>query len=517
MRTFLSLCFVLLASGIALTNIQPLQAGAAGITQGGVNGWQTAPLPPPTPPTNTDETVLTQLNRPFRLNVHQWVTLSDTPDAFSVELAALVSDSRCPADVNCVVAGQVEFQLLLRSDNVISPRHFTIGTYPINEQNKVRYAGYEIELVEVQPPAPAHTQRLKPGAYVATLVVRRDDILTPEVTATPTNTPTPTPTPRHGQVPSQPSALNQPFPLHVGETADLQDVDIQITLRSVTDDSGCLTATDCSVMVANGTLVLQRGNEREILTFITSITPQQSFDYEFAGYVVELVHLEKERNDDPVATFIVKRPTSTVEIPAPQRVARCPDFSRFDAAAILQEAVDKEAIANLVFGPLASDATSAAGLCGYVSSVHSEDRPIDEQVPHLASAVAADRAVVAAVIDSTNSNEILQLATLITAGDEAVDAAMLLQLQTELTVGLYDNVIGDLTAIATARQRDTVIPITEIGEGGLWLWRPVADGYFALLLVRDGERFRVVTALLNGEAEEETVFDYAIVIAARLE
>lgn len=95
-------------------------------------------------------------------------------------------------------------------------------------------------------------------------------------------------------------------------------------------------------------------------------------------------------------------------------MARCPDFSRFDAAAILQEAVAKEAIANLVFGPIALDTTTVAGLCSYITSAHSNTQQIDiVGAPHLATAVAADQAVVATMIDAADIEQIRQLATLI--------------------------------------------------------------------------------------------------------
>lgn len=499
---FLVVCLVWLS--LALAGIQPAYAHT-------VSPNATAPLPPPTPTADAGAASSAVLDQPFTLAIGDWATINDTPEAFGVQVAELVSDNRCPARVNCVVAGQVEFMLQVRMGNVVHRQRFPIGTYPMNDGNKVRYGGYEIELTAVEPPAPPPDETLDPSQYEATLIVRAEKAATPAATTLPTATPTPQDDPGDGQG----LAINEPFTLQVGETANLADIDFRVTLRSLTDDSGCVTADDCSLMLAEGTLVLQQGDDREVLTFHVSFTPEQPFTYDFAGYAVHLVHLEQERNGNQVATFVVKKPTPTVEIPAPQRVARCPRFSRFDAAAILQEDVQQDAIANLVFGPLPAEATAAAGLCGYVTTAFNDARQIDEQAPALLSEVAADRVVAVDEIAGSDVTRLLQLANLVAAADPEAQRGTLLRLQTQLAAGKSEAFIRDVTTIAEAMPTFTVSPIQGIGDEGVWLWQQIDTGYFALLLIRDEQRFRVVTALLNREADELTVLDYAVLVARR--
>lgn len=472
---------------------------------------ETAPLPPPTPTADAGAAIHATLDEPFTLHIGDWATLSDTPEEVGVQVAELVSDNRCPARVNCVVAGQVEFMLRVRRGNVVHRQLFSIGTYPMNDGNKVRYGGYEIELIAVEPPAPPPDEELAPSQYEATLLVRVDGNATPEPTALPTATPTP----QDNQDDAQGPLLNQPFTLEVGETATLSEIDFRVTLRSLSDDSGCVTADDCSLMLAEGTLVLQQGDDREVLTFSTSFTPEQPFAYAYAGYMVQLLHVEQGRDGNQVATFVIQQPQSMVEIPAPQRVARCPAFSRFDAAALLQEEVDAEAIANLVFGPLPADATEAAGLCGYVTTAFSDARPIDEQAPTLLSEVAADRAVVVDTIASSDITRLLQLANLVAAADPATQTSILLRLQAQLTAGDTADFMHDVADMAAADPTFTVETLTNRNEEGVWLWQQTQDGYFALLLLRDGERFQVVVALLNADSQEQTVRAYALAVAGR--
>ncbi|MEZ4683203.1 MAG: hypothetical protein R2932_54245 [Caldilineaceae bacterium] len=519
-RTFLLVCFVLLASGVALIDTKALQAGAIRAVQTDFNHQQTAPLPP-SPTAVADETVLARLDRPFTVGLHQWVTVDKTAEHFSLQLSALVQDSRCPAGVNCIVAGQVEFRLLLRTDNVVSPQVFQIGSYPINDQNKVRYAGYEIELTAVQPLAPPPGQRLNPSDYRAMLIVRRDGTVAPKPTIEPTWTPTVTPTAIAVPQDGQNMDLGQPFTLHVGESVNIPAADLQLTLRSMSDDSGCLTATDCSVMMANGTLALQRGDERELLTFITSFSPEQAFTYDFAGYVVELLHLEKELGEkgqggSHVATFVVQRSMPVVALPTPERVADCPGFSRFDAAALLQEEVEPRAVANLVFGPLVADVEHVEGFCGYIASVKSGDIKSDLAAPYIASALAAERGVVAATINRADSNQLLQLVQLVTAGT-AHQPTAIYQLQAELAAGFYEDVISTLTDIAAQMPTISVTPVDGVGAEGVWLWQPLPDGFFGMLIAHDGDRFPVVVALLNADANEEVVLAHAMVVARYLQ
>jgi len=523
MRKFSLILFFLLSTSFSFVNVQPLFARTVIETQAARVSFATVPIPPPTStPTSTPTTtngdeaaVIARLDTPFTLYLREWATISDTPEQFSLLLTSVMSDSRCPATVNCVVAGQAEFMLLLRTGNVISPKQFHIGSYPTNEQNKVRYAGYAVELVEVQPHAPPPDQHLQPEEYQVTLVVHGDDTVTttPEARAVPIATATPAAERDTAAI----AAINQPFTLHEGERASVPDADFHVTLRSVTEDSGCLSVRDCSVMLAEGTLVLQQGDQREVLDFNVSFTPEQPFDYDFAGYVVQLVHIEQARNGEAVATFVVSKPTSPVKIPDPQRVDRCSAFSRFDAAAILQEEVAQEAIANLVFGPLASDGHEVQGMCGYVTTAFSDARLIDEQVPYIASEVAADRAMAAAVVQGDDITQLLQLAHLVYAADPDADPNALLRLQTELTAGFYENVISTLTTAAETIPDFTVSPIQGIGDEGVWLWQRLANGYFALLITREEETFSVVTALLNTDAEELTVLDYAVLLARRFD
>ena len=77
-------------------------------------------------------------------------------DGVSVTFTRLVSDSRCPAGVQCIQKGQaiVELQCIQRSETKV----IRLSTDPPGNQSEV--FGYRIELLGVASPAASATIRL---------------------------------------------------------------------------------------------------------------------------------------------------------------------------------------------------------------------------------------------------------------------------------------------------------------------------------------------------------------------
>ncbi|HEY4561415.1 MAG TPA: hypothetical protein VIJ36_00460, partial [Thermoanaerobaculia bacterium] len=56
--------------------------------------------------------------------------------------------------------------------------------------------------------------------------------------------------------------LDAPFALAAGETARLGSEDFEVTLRSMSDDSGCDDPKDCSSILFKGTLLTRHGEKK---------------------------------------------------------------------------------------------------------------------------------------------------------------------------------------------------------------------------------------------------------------
>ena len=109
---------------------------------------------------------------------------------------------------------------------------------------------------------------------------------------------------------SQPLGLNQQIALHVGETKRVGPDGFEITLRSVSDASGCISTTDCSIMVFDGTILAQLGEKSELTRVQASIRQGQAVSLDLGDYSYQLIGV---RHDDNrlQALFIVRGQTAT--------------------------------------------------------------------------------------------------------------------------------------------------------------------------------------------------------------
>jgi len=355
------------------------------------------------PKTVTDITataVTAQLGEPFTFQPGQWATLAHTPDNLGVHFQAVIEDSRCPALVDCAWSGQALVRLSFRQDGILKPLLLDLSTLPTQNKNKVQFADYEIELQDLDP-KPQHDsakKEIKQGDYRATLIVRKVDraptaTATPAETATPSATLTPTPELTPIRMPDKTLAapLDAPFILSLGQTAAITDEEFKVTLRSVTDDSGCFSEDDCSSMTFNGTLALQKGEDKQLLQLMVGFHPESPFATDFAGYTVQLTKIQKAQQGDFEATLVVTKtpaqmgqqnnenpqgapiPTEPTEAPLiePLDYTPCPELSKTDAETILAMPVQA-----------ATQLDPQSGLCTYRSIDPSETA---DQAPYFAT------------------------------------------------------------------------------------------------------------------------------------
>ena len=321
-------------------------------------------------------------------------------------------------------------------------------------------------------------------------------------------------------------ALDQPFLLRQGQTGRIESEDVSVTLRSLSEDSGCFSPDDCSTMLAEGTLAMQAGEDKELLDFSASLTPDSPFTYEFGDLVIALVHVQANEDGEPLATFVIssKRPAE-IAVPEPRLAKRCPGFSRFDAAAILQADVNPRPIANLVFAPLASSAPEPTGLCGYYATEGGPetlaDTPLDPALPYLASAVDTPYAAVAARLAGEETLQLLHLLPLVSGGEDEVDSAAMMQLQTQLAAGMSDEFLPTLYEVAQGNADAQVewIGSNELDSGAqeaLWLALPANAGEFVAAISHHNGDFVIVAALVSPDVTAADAKGYVLTVLNRL-
>jgi hypothetical protein len=104
---------------------------------------------------------------------------------------------------------------------------------------------------------------------------------------------------------SAPPRLNEPVVLKAGETRAVGSDGFGITLRHISEDSGCLSSTDCSTMIFNGSIVASLGDRNHLIQAGAVLRPGQWLKLDFDGYEFALTDVRRNERNQLQATFIV--------------------------------------------------------------------------------------------------------------------------------------------------------------------------------------------------------------------
>jgi len=100
--------------------------------------------------------------------------------------------------------------------------------------------------------------------------------------------------------------LDAPFALSAGETARLGAEDFEVTLRSMSDDSGCDDPKDCSSILFKGTLLTRHGEKKEMAQIMAFFAPDRPYAMTWEGYQVQMTAIRRPDPKGPLyATFRV--------------------------------------------------------------------------------------------------------------------------------------------------------------------------------------------------------------------
>ena len=121
-------------------------------------------------PEEGGERVRVRLGQEFKLRVGQQAAVEG--EGLRVRFAAVVNDSRCPADVTCVWAGNAEVQIEAEAGG--SREDLKLNTHGGDGFPKeARHKQYSVGLVSLSP-HPRTDRKTVAADYVATLVIRKE-------------------------------------------------------------------------------------------------------------------------------------------------------------------------------------------------------------------------------------------------------------------------------------------------------------------------------------------------------
>lgn len=110
----------------------------------------------------------TELDTPFQLKIGQSAQINS--EGLTIDFLEVTEDSRCPEDVQCIVAGQVSTLVSISKNGTVEGDYnLTIGS---REEDAVAITpgGLTIQL-EAVAPYPNTTQPIEPADYIATFLV----------------------------------------------------------------------------------------------------------------------------------------------------------------------------------------------------------------------------------------------------------------------------------------------------------------------------------------------------------
>jgi hypothetical protein len=99
--------------------------------------------------------------------------------------------------------------------------------------------------------------------------------------------------------------LETPFVLGVGETGRVEPEGLEVTFRSASDDSGCMTPTDCSIATFKGTIAMRLEEDSDLASIQAVMKPGQWMSMTFHGYVISFSAVHQAGKDRLEATFKV--------------------------------------------------------------------------------------------------------------------------------------------------------------------------------------------------------------------
>jgi hypothetical protein len=104
-------------------------------------------------------------------------------------------------------------------------------------------------------------------------------------------------------------ALGAPFGLSAGQMARVEPEGLEITLQSISDDSGC-AGKKCSASLFKGSIFTRLGEKTYVPDTAAFFTPDSPYTFDFAGFTVELTLISRPAPKEPlIATFkVVKAP-----------------------------------------------------------------------------------------------------------------------------------------------------------------------------------------------------------------
>lgn len=104
---------------------------------------------------------------------------------------------------------------------------------------------------------------------------------------------------------AHPPRNDQPVEIRVGESKTVGPDGLELTLRYVSDDSGCLSAKDCSTKLFHGSIGARKGDKSDLIQAQAILQAGHVLTLNLDGYTFLLTDIRRDRQNRYAATFVV--------------------------------------------------------------------------------------------------------------------------------------------------------------------------------------------------------------------
>lgn len=457
----------------------------------------------PATPTPLPNVVTGALDQPLTMKMFQ---VAEFPQAsLRVTMNGLLEESRCPRTVKCIQAGRAVLSFMLERNERLG--FFELSTSPPDGSQRAYFQGYALELLGVEPYPETPQDNIPVAKYLATIVVRK-------------------------MAPPQVAHQNEGFALKIGQTAQIADENVQVKFVSVGKDSRCPYGVMCAVQGnAAVEVTLTEANGTESKFILNTHDSQNNQRIPDSGlYGMELLALTPYPRVD-IAQKITPAEYQAIlvvhKFAAPQQLSTktptvlspkdCLGLTQQDAEAILGQAMQTVPQAHVPIKiPMAKEfGASAPGLCGYVSVSKDTRDVVMMNEPHLES-FAFEAAMTAGRVTGANILELARIASIVRYANSDADDNEYLILQTRLVAGDWDGIFESFQKLGAHSPDVHFENVDRFGDEGLWIWRAGIIHDYAVLLVRDGDVFVVLEALLPKRINEAAAKESIHAVAGKM-
>jgi FKBP-type peptidyl-prolyl cis-trans isomerase len=99
--------------------------------------------------------------------------------------------------------------------------------------------------------------------------------------------------------------VDQPVQIRAGETKAVGPDGLEVTLRFLSEDSGCLSPTDCSKMLFHGSIGVRKGDQSDLIQAQAIMQPGHVLRLDLHGYKFQLTDIRRDKQNRLTATFVV--------------------------------------------------------------------------------------------------------------------------------------------------------------------------------------------------------------------